>query len=842
MADVSKIKIKGTTYNLKDTTARSSISSLPKYMNFKGTLGTGGTITSLPAASSAVVGHVYSVITAGTYAGIVTKKGDMLVCSPKPEWVILPAGEKGDKGATGAKGETGERGPQGPTGPKGTDGVTPTIKAANGANINVVGTPSVTANTVGTTTTFTFNNLKGATGAKGETGERGPIGPKGTDGVTPTIKAAAGTNIGAVGTPSVTAATSGTTTTFTFNNLKGATGAQGPQGQTGPKGTDGVTPTIKAAAGTNIGAVGTPSVTANTSGTTTTFTFNNLKGATGAQGPQGPIGVTPTIKAANGTHINATGTPSVTAATSGNTTTFTFDYLKGARGPKGDKGDTGPQGPKGDKGESNKSEVDALGKRIDNLILSSGTESSAEVIDARTGYDGTAYNTLGTAIRSQVSELKSDLAKETKNLADIRNTKIGVAWNNASNKDRARLYITVTPNTEYTISFKSGIVDGVYWIEKASESDSTVIYMVEVQNGSTITTKENTNVLCIGFNKTDVSMSDIELLLLQVEKGIVATTYINPYTACDTYLRDYAITHVTPEMFGAYGDGQHDDTIAFQKAIDTGKNVIANGIYKTTSPLIINSVLGKGLKLEFNEIIYTGSSYALQVYGRNGRIVGNYLNCDNGHGINIGSLGLTYQYNIDISMIRCPNGRCYSLGGNEPVSECIINGNRCQYGSVGVLFNLDNYWVGQNTFMNMTFSTENETGGYAFFADGSKNQLTGLTLYNVSLEGSHGGFEFVNTQATNPNETLNCFGLRTSEMSVRDGYNVLRITGSGVLRGKIICDTANLSSFDCSGATNMGECFTVEGRIKVGDIDYGMAIGNVNKMSVIKLSNLIESN
>lgn len=53
--------------------------------------------------------------------------------------------------------------------------------------------------------------------------------------------------------------------------------------------------------------------------------------------------------------------------------------------------------------------VEALGKRIDNLILSSGTESSAEIVDARNGYDGTTYDTLGTAIRSQVSELKGDL-------------------------------------------------------------------------------------------------------------------------------------------------------------------------------------------------------------------------------------------------------------------------------------------------------------------------------------------------------------------------------------------------------------------------------------------------
>ena len=58
---------------------------------------------------------------------------------------------------------------------------------------------------------------------------------------------------------------------------------------------------------------------------------------------------------------------------------------------------------------SYKPAVDALGKRIDNLILSSGNESSAEVIDARAGYDGTAYETLGTAIRSQINSLSNDI-------------------------------------------------------------------------------------------------------------------------------------------------------------------------------------------------------------------------------------------------------------------------------------------------------------------------------------------------------------------------------------------------------------------------------------------------
>ena len=54
--------------------------------------------------------------------------------------------------------------------------------------------------------------------------------------------------------------------------------------------------------------------------------------------------------------------------------------------------------------------TDSLNSRIDNLIIPSGKESSAEVVDARMGLDGRVYDTLGTAIRTQVSDLSSDLA------------------------------------------------------------------------------------------------------------------------------------------------------------------------------------------------------------------------------------------------------------------------------------------------------------------------------------------------------------------------------------------------------------------------------------------------
>lgn len=44
--------------------------------------------------------------------------------------------------------------------------------------------------------------------------------------------------------------------------------------------------------------------------------------------------------------------------------------------------------------------------RISNIVAQSGNDNT-EIVDARIGYDGTKYDTLGTAIRTQVSELKT---------------------------------------------------------------------------------------------------------------------------------------------------------------------------------------------------------------------------------------------------------------------------------------------------------------------------------------------------------------------------------------------------------------------------------------------------
>lgn len=70
-----------------------AIDNIPEPMIFKGSLGTGGTITDLPTASSANEGFVYKVITDGTYASQSAKAGDTFI-SDGSTWVLIPSGDE----------------------------------------------------------------------------------------------------------------------------------------------------------------------------------------------------------------------------------------------------------------------------------------------------------------------------------------------------------------------------------------------------------------------------------------------------------------------------------------------------------------------------------------------------------------------------------------------------------------------------------------------------------------------------------------------------------------------------------------------------------------------------
>lgn len=70
-----------------------AIENLPEPMIFKGSLGTGGTITTLPAAAKANEGFTYKVITDGTYASKAAKVGDTFI-STGSAWELIPSGDE----------------------------------------------------------------------------------------------------------------------------------------------------------------------------------------------------------------------------------------------------------------------------------------------------------------------------------------------------------------------------------------------------------------------------------------------------------------------------------------------------------------------------------------------------------------------------------------------------------------------------------------------------------------------------------------------------------------------------------------------------------------------------
>lgn len=74
---------------------QNAVNALPTPMQFKGSLGTGGTYTgsSFPAAANTNKGWTVKVITDGTYQGVAAKVGDTLI-SDGTNWILIPSGDE----------------------------------------------------------------------------------------------------------------------------------------------------------------------------------------------------------------------------------------------------------------------------------------------------------------------------------------------------------------------------------------------------------------------------------------------------------------------------------------------------------------------------------------------------------------------------------------------------------------------------------------------------------------------------------------------------------------------------------------------------------------------------
>jgi hypothetical protein len=233
------------------------------------------------------------------------------------------------------------------------------------------------------------------------------------------------------------------------------------------------------------------------------------------------------------------------------------------------------------------------------------------------------------------------------------------------------------------------------------------------------------------------------------------------------------MTVVTPQMFGAYGDGVHDDTLAFTRAFNSGARAIfcPPGTYMVKNVLINTHCIIYGNSAVFTPA--TGANSVFTLTGFRPSLVDCYIDCSNG---NL-TLNLNQKAAVVVVSAQFPTVRNV---GFENCISCLIIGdgvNEVRDGTFRDLmmeaFTSSGVFVRQNvntcTFDNMriysgVIPSPSQPGkslpmpgciGFQIISTGSTLACGGHLLTNIDCEGMLIGFQFTDAQLT----TLqNCIG------------------------------------------------------------------------------------
>ncbi len=226
-----------------------------------------------------------------------------------------------------------------------------------------------------------------------------------------------------------------------------------------------------------------------------------------------------------------------------------------------------------------------------------------------------------------------------------------------------------------------------------------------------------------------------------LQNQVIARAFANLQAGYQATHEAVSKLHVTPQMYGAIGDGVADDTEALQMAIDSGENVrLTAKKYLISKPIYI-----KNNNIDFNAenttIEYTGTDYAF-------------------------ILTNVHYKTVRFGSITAPNGGCIKLL-SENGSNCVsyidlyfskLSAN-AEYACIKAVAEAENSYINEIRIYNGRFAK----GKYGLECENNSTHATACRmnnwkLYNVGLEGVETGI-YLNA-AVNRIERFLFVGLR----------------------------------------------------------------------------------
>lgn len=207
--------------------------------------------------------------------------------------------------------------------------------------------------------------------------------------------------------------------------------------------------------------------------------------------------------------------------------------------------------------------------------------------------------------------------------------------------------------------------------------------------------------LAEGISNTSVTSSDFATFPYKssVQYKVSLNEYISNFAGGGT------VTYLTPEDFGAAGDGSTDDSeaisLCFDKAVITKQTVLMAKKYYVTQPIDIKH---NGLNIIANDIVYDGTDTAIKISGQNNSI--------KIHSIISRGVGITYRADnnmivkhndIDVNAINSASHGIVFYNGLMGIYQNTVKFNSIKAGGSGTygLCEFDaegSSWVTENNF------------------------------------------------------------------------------------------------------------------------------------------------